>query len=534
MFSTKVVDSVLAGLGFSSEDSNRLCSEFSGGWQMRIALAKLLLSQPSILLLDEPSNHLDSAARNWLASYLSKYDGSLILVSHDLTLLEKSVNNIAEVIGKTVITYGSCNYPEYLEAKEFRAKSAQTEYERNMEEAARLQAFVDRFGASATKAASAQSRVKMLEKMKKEGKLDPPPLAIVESHWKPVLNLPPPIKPIGESLICLKGASVGYDPDKPPLLSNVNLDISRGMKVILRGKNGAGKSSLMAVLRGKLDLLKGELKMNEKIRLGMFTQDLAQELDMKAKAVDLVTAYAREGAHGDITISDQDARGVMGALGLSGDKPLRKVGDLSGGEKARVALSMFALKASNLLLFDEPSNHLDQECIQALGEALNKWGGKDGAILVISHDRAFCENIGFTHVATAEEGKVKIEQRSLIDSDWEQYDMKASNFALEEAVSSVESAEEHSKEFSDLTSNRRKLAVNAPRRIAKLEKLISECEAAIASVDAQAMEHGNDVGKLMELTKLKAQEQAKLDEMMAEWEDLEALLAEFAKADVVK
>ena len=147
----QLVESVLKGLGFTPEDSETLCSDFSGGWQMRIALAKLLLSKPSLLLLDEPSNHLDSAARSWLSEYLSTYDGSLVLVSHDLTLLQKSVNNIAEVIAGTLLTYGSCNYDKYLEQKVFRAQTAQAEYERNLAEAANLQAFVDRFGASATK-----------------------------------------------------------------------------------------------------------------------------------------------------------------------------------------------------------------------------------------------------------------------------------------------------------------------------------------------------------------------------------------------
>jgi ATP-binding cassette subfamily F protein 3 len=218
-----------------------------------------------------------------LANYLANYDGSLILVSHDLALLEKSVTNIAEVVGNTVIAYGSCNYSRYLEEKAFRAKTAQAEYERNMEEATRLQAFVDRFGASATKAASAQSRVKMLEKMKKEGKLEKPPIAIVASHWKPVLKLPPPIKPMGESLLSLKGVSIGYDPLETPLLNNINLDITRGMKILLRGKNGAGKSSLMAVLRGKLSALNGKITQNAKLRLGMFTQDLAQELGTTTK-----------------------------------------------------------------------------------------------------------------------------------------------------------------------------------------------------------------------------------------------------------
>ena len=350
------VETVLKGLGFKGSDMQRPCSDFSGGWQMRIALARLLLSKPSLLLLDEPSNHLDSSARDWLGNYLSKYDGSIILVSHDVGLLEQSVNSIAEICGGTLLTYVGCSYQKYLDEKEFRAKSAMAEYERNVEEAARLQAFVDRFGASATKAASAQSRVKMIEKMKKEGKLTPPPISITAERRKPVLKLPDPPKAIGDDLITLKDANIGWDTTKAPIVGNVNFNIQRGMKVILRGPNGAGKSTLMAALRGKIQLLSGNMELNRKLRLGVFTQDLAQELDTSKRAVDLATAYAREGEYGDINVSDQDARSVMGMLNLGADKPLRKVGDLSGGEKARVALSMFALKASNLLLLDEVCN----------------------------------------------------------------------------------------------------------------------------------------------------------------------------------
>jgi ATP-binding cassette, subfamily F, member 3 len=162
------VDQVLKGLGFLSTDSNRSVADFSGGWQMRIALARLLLSKPDLLLLDEPSNHLDSSARDWLATYLSNYQGSILLVSHDIDLLSKSVNSIAEVAGNTLIQYVSCSYEKYLNEKDFRAKTAMAEYERNMEEYKRLQEFVDLWGASATKAKAAQSRVKMIEKMRKK------------------------------------------------------------------------------------------------------------------------------------------------------------------------------------------------------------------------------------------------------------------------------------------------------------------------------------------------------------------------------
>lgn len=461
----QLVDTVLKGLGFDPEDSDRLCSDFSGGWQMRIALARLLLSKPSLLLLDEPSNHLDSSARDWLGKYIANYDGSVVLVSHDVGLMDASVNSIAEVMGNTLIEYRSCSYKKYKEEKEFRALSAQAEYERNMEEAARLQAFVDKFGASATKAKSAQSRVKMLEKMKREGKLDPPPLAIVATIREPELVLPPPPKPNGENLLVLKDATIGYDPNEEPLLRNINLEISRGMKLLLRGPNGAGKSTLLKALRGNVPAMiqQGKRIENDRFFLGTFTQDLAQELDPESRAVDLVTSYARQGTDGDITVTDEAARSILGRLGMSGEKPLRKIAALSGGEKARVALGMFALKASNLLMLDEPSNvsshhlgshrsvddstlfqsnspyplspssicqHLDVGCISGLAKALSGWGGKDGAIVVISHDREFCEKVGFTHVGTVMDGKLVMEQRALRDSDWEQYDIGAANKKL--------------------------------------------------------------------------------------------------------
>jgi len=526
------VDLVLKGLGFQPADSDRLCSDFSGGWQMRIALARLLLSQPDLLMLDEPSNHLDSSARDWLATYLSKYEGSMILVSHDISLLSKSVNNIAEISGKTLLTYVSCSYDKYLTEKEFRAKTAMAEYERNVKEAARLQEFVDKFGASATKASSAQSRVKMIEKMRKEGKLDPPPMAVVEKRWKPSLVLPDPPKAIGETLLALHGADIGYsEVDGGAILKGIDLDVNRGMKLILRGPNGAGKSTLLAALRGKLPLMAGKRIENEKLRLGVFTQDLAQELDVTARAMDLVTAYAREGKHGDITVSNQDARGVMGRLGLGDDKPLRVVGELSGGEKARVALSMFALKASNLLLLDEPSNHLDVECIEALGDSLSSWGGKDGAVVVVSHDRAFCESVGFTHVGTVKDGGLIIEERGLQDRDWERYDI--SSASLPEGIVATGGSGGGEASVKQLTAEekaelerKRKLAFNAPKRIKKIEALIEKAEEKVMEYEKEMIKVGNDVGKLMELTEKKTKEEKSIAKLMEEWEELEEVMTE--------
>jgi len=542
------VENILRGLGFRDGDSQRLCSEFSGGWQMRIGLAKLLLSEPSLLLLDEPSNHLDSSARDWLGNYLKNYDGTIILVSHDVSLLSTCTNSIAEVLKGKIQTYVSVSYDTYLEQKAFRAKSARAEYEKNMAEAAKLQAFVDRFGASATKAASAQSRVKMLEKMKKEGKLTPPPDEVAEGErWKPSLSLPEPPKAMGDVLLSLKNCDIGYGDDKGILVKDANVDIERGMKLILRGKNGAGKSTLMKALTNELISVKGEDSEprnvivsgerieNTSLRAGVFSQDLAQQLDKDSVALDIVMEYARTGEYGNIQISDEQGRSVMGRLGLSGDKPLRKISALSGGEKARVALSMFSLKANNLVMLDEPSNHLDVECIEALGEALSKWGkieggsgsrtAGDGAIIVVSHDRTFCETVGFTHVGTVKDKQLIIEERDLRDSDWDVYALEADDIETVSLPSAPEKPVELTPEQKALANQRRKDLMNAPKRIKRLEADIEKCNVKISALDKDMFEVGNDVGKLTDLSKEKQKEEAKVEKMEEEWMKLEELLA---------
>jgi ATPase subunit of ABC transporter with duplicated ATPase domains len=523
-----VVSEMLHGLGFTN--LTQPCNELSGGWQMRVSFAKLLLSKPSLALLDEPSNHLDRSARQWLANYLKKYDdGAMILVTHDKELLD-SCQHIAEITSSgTLQIYKSCSYSQYLQLKQERAASALSEYEKNSVKAAKLQQFVDRFGASATKASAAQSRVKQLEKMRDQGLLDSPDADVMEvQRFKPRLKLPSPPKSVGDVLLGLQAnAVVGYRSNEEdgretdmPLVHSVDLEIQRGMKILVRGPNGSGKSTLLHTLRGKLPLLQGERVENENLRLGVFTQDLAQELDTSRRAVDLVTEYARSGDDGDIQISDQEARSVLGGLGLTGDKALRKVGDLSGGEKARVALAMFALKPSNLYLLDEVSNHLDMECVEALSESLSEWGGDAGAIVVISHDKVFCEQIGFTHILTIQDdGTLKLEQRSTDERDWD-----ASGSTLQRA--NGEGASAASTAERQLDPAERKRAFNAPKRIAKIESLVEQKEEKIAMLDEKMLANGSDVGELVDLTKEKQALETEVMKLMAEWEELETLLAE--------
>jgi ATP-binding cassette subfamily F protein 3 len=285
------VHTLLQGLGFTN--MTQLCSELSGGWQMRVSFAKMLLSKPSLCLLDEPSNHLDRSARKWLANYLKNYnDGALLLVTHDIELL-KSCNHIAEITGtegssRTIQIYKSCTYEQYIIQKRERAISAQIEYEKNIEKFQKLQAFVDKYGASATKASAAQSRVKQIDKMREQGLLDPPSTAISEIvKFKPKLTLPDPPSPQGGAggsdssgsdhngddngvLLALRNnAAVGYTPrtstsidddgdevdvatatananananaNATPLITDINLEIQQGMKILIRGPNGAGE-----------------------------------------------------------------------------------------------------------------------------------------------------------------------------------------------------------------------------------------------------------------------------------------------------
>jgi ABC-type multidrug transport system ATPase subunit len=288
-----------------------------------------------------------------------------------------------------------------------------------------------------------------------------------------------------------------------------------------------GKTTLLDTLRGTLPLLQGERVENSELRLGVFTQDLAQELDTTRRAVDLVTAYARGGDDGNIQISDQEARSVLGGLGLTGEKALRLVGNLSGGEKARVALAMFALKPSNLYLLDEVSNHLDIECVEALSESLSEWGGDDGALVVISHDKAFCEQVGFTHVLTIQgDGTLKLEQRNTRESDWD-----SSGATLQRSLLNDDTDNDGKSNASvngvqmELDAKQRKLAYNAPKRIAKIESLVEQKEQKIASIEEEMLANGNDVGKLVDLTKDKQALESQVMELMEEWEELESLLA---------
>ena len=356
--------SILNGLGFSASDQKRSCSEFSGGWQMRVALASVLFSAPDLLLLDEPTNYLDLEGSIWLESFLSKYPKTIILISHDRSILTRSVNKILHLEHKK-LTLFSGNYDFFVKSYNEKLKLEQSLAKKEETKKAHMQAFVDKFRAKASKAKQAQSRLKALEKMQSKPQLrntDVPNFHIPSSKI-----LAPPI-------LNLFNVSVGYD--TKVILNELNLRIDPEDRIALLGANGQGKSTFSKLIAGKLSLMSGTMNKSNHLRIGYFSQDLVDDLILTETAFD----------HVSVRMVDSSRGAVISKLALGGildDQVSIPVGNLSGGQKARLAMLLATLNAPHLLVLDEPTNHLDIESREKLAASLNKFLG---AILLVSHD----------------------------------------------------------------------------------------------------------------------------------------------------
>jgi ATP-binding cassette subfamily F protein 3 len=379
------VATVLRGLGFEPDDFDKLTDHLSGGWQMRLALAKLLLGQPDLLLLDEPTNHLDLDARNWLESYLAAYPHSVILVSHDRYFLDAVVTRIADLALRTITDY-HCNYSQYLVQREERMNRLREAKKRQDEEIARIQVFIDRFRYKATKAAQVQSRIKMLEKIER---IEVPP-------ERKRLHFQFPAAPkSGRAVIELKNARKAYG-DKL-VLDEVNLLIERGDRIALVGHNGAGKSTLMRMLSGEEAPDRGERIEGHQVVMQYFAQDEAMRLDPA------LTVYETL-ASGSPDTMIPSIRNILGGFLFSGDDIYKKAGVLSGGERTRLAVARMLLRPSNTLLLDEPTNHLDLDSKEVLLDALVDYGG---TLVFVSHDRYFVERLA-TKIVEVGNGKAQL------------------------------------------------------------------------------------------------------------------------------
>ena len=377
------VGNVLSGLGFSPSDWEKECGEFSGGWQMRIALAKLLLKKPNVLLLDEPTNHLDIEARNWLEGYLQGYPYSVMLVSHDRFFLDQVCSRIAEVWNHEVSDY-HCNYSRYLVLREERVSALRDAKRRQDEEVEKIEDFISRFRYKTDKAALVQSRIKQLEKIER--------IVLPPERKRIRFSFPTPPKS-GKTVLELVGASKAYGANL--VLDNIDLTVESGDRVALVGHNGAGKSTLMRVLAGG-GVTSGVLKVGHNVVFDYFAQDQAQELDASR------SAYEELLADSPFDMVPQ-LRDILGAFLFSGDDIHKKVAVLSGGERNRLALAKLLLRPSNLLLMDEPTNHLDLFSKEVLLEALKQF---PGTVVFVSHDRHFIDGLA-TRVVEVGGGKLE-------------------------------------------------------------------------------------------------------------------------------
>ena len=377
------VGGVLTGLGFSKEDWSRQTDEFSGGWQMRIALAKLLLAKPNLLLLDEPTNLLDLETRNWLEDYLRTYPFGYILISHDRYFLDVTIDRTVEIWNKRLNIYQG-NYTKYLSQKDERRTQLIAGYRNQRLQIEHLEAFINRFRAQATKAKQVQSRIKELEKIER--------IEIPEEEPVIHFRFPQP-PPSGRMVAEAEGLSKSYGDKK--VLSKVRFTIERGDRVALVGVNGAGKSTLIKLLTGEEAPTAGQVKLGHNVVSEYFAQDQYKVLDGERRMLDDISAAA-------VKVPEVQLRSLLGCFLFSGDDVFKPLGVLSGGERNRYALARILVSPSNFLLLDEPTNHLDMRAKDVLLEALAVF---TGTVIFVSHDRYFIDRLA-TRVLEVEGGTV--------------------------------------------------------------------------------------------------------------------------------
>jgi ATP-binding cassette subfamily F protein 3 len=442
---------ILAGLGFDDAAQNRACSEFSGGWRMRVALAAALFAGPDILMLDEPTNHLDLEATIWLEAYLKAYAGTLLMVSHDREFLNAIPDMIIHLEAGKLVTYRG-NYDQFRRQRAERQANQAAAAAKQQAARQHMESFIQRFRAKATKARQAQSRMKALAKM------DEIPPVIGERVVK--FDFPTPME-LAPPLVTLEGVDVGYD--GKPVLRGLNLRIDGDDRIALLGANGNGKSTLVKLLAGRLEPMAGRLVKSSKLKVGYFAQHQADEFDLT------ITALAQ--AKRSMPLAPEEkVRAHLGRFGFSQERSNTKVGSLSGGEKARLLFALMAKEAPNILLLDEPTNHLDIESREALIRALNEY---EGAVILVTHDPHLVELVA-DRLWLVGDGKV-----TAYDGDLDDY----RKLLLEKRRSAKRGGKEERKAMSAAQREAAKRSASDLRAsMASLRKTVETTEAEMAKI----------------------------------------------------
>jgi ATP-binding cassette subfamily F protein 3 len=493
------VEKVLLGLGFLRSDLTRKMEEFSGGWQMRVELAKILVQRPDVLLLDEPTNHLDILSIQWLEDFLKDHSGTVILVSHDRAFLDNITNRTID------ITLGRINdyrvpYSKYVEQRAERIELQMASYENQQKFIADTEKFIERFRYKASKATQVQSRIKALEKVDR---------IEVEEQDRSVMRLRfPPAPRAGKVVVLAEGVSKRYGDLE--VLKNVDLMLDRGEKVALLGKNGEGKTTFSKIVVGELDYT-GKLELGHNVSMGYYAQDQAESLDSSKTVFQTLDDVAR----GDIRTKLRD---ILGSFLFGGEDVDKKVSVLSGGERGRLALAKLLLEPVNLLVLDEPTNHLDMHSKDVLKQALQKY---DGAMIIVSHDRDFLSGLTTKvyefkdknvkeHIGDVYEFLNKVKATSI-----QEFSAKA------KVVEPKPNSNKESKEEQRLRKEREKELRKAKNRADRLEQEISAIEKEIADLDELMLDAEGYKEALAERDVFKEyqEKQAQLDARMAEWED---------------
>lgn len=482
-------EEILEGLGFNTDDLNRPLRLFSGGWRMRVMLAKLLLQKPSLLLLDEPTNHLDLPSIEWVENYIHDYEGAIVVVSHDRYFLDRTIDHIAEVSGAKITLYPG-NYSYYTEEKSLRNEIQKGAFENQQAQIRQTERFIERFKAKASKSRQVQSRVKALEKI---DIIDD----VIDEKAKVNFKFNFGTEP-GRFILFLEDISKAYG--EKVILKRTSATINRGDKIALIGANGKGKSTLLRVISGTEEI-EGERRTGHNVIESFFAQHQLESLNVENTLIDELKATGT-------TKTEMELRSVLGCFLFSGEEVFKKIKVLSGGEKSRVALAKVLISEANFLLLDEPTNHLDMQSVNILIQALQQY---EGTYVVVSHDRYFVSNIA-NKIWYIEDHEIK-EYPGSFDEYETWMASRPSNQISAKAVVTKPKPELAPVEHKPVNQNTAKAIEKLENQIMELEKEIEQIENEMASVAAES--------KFDELKALETKRhavQVKLEETTAEWE----------------